>query len=205
MKKCLVRIFSILVLGALWVVHLGCASSTPTRFYSLSAPDPTGPEMKSSTGDRCVSLGIGPIGIPDYLDQPRIVSRGSSNQLTLAEFDRWAARLSIELARVIARNLSTQLCTETIVFFPWRGGIPINYRIEMEIIRMDGSLGGNATLEAWWMVLSGDAKEMVLNKRSTFTEAVSGSGYDSLVSAHSRTVSLLSREIAETIKTISNK
>ncbi|HBZ57318.1 MAG TPA: hypothetical protein DEO88_18100 [Syntrophobacteraceae bacterium] len=50
------------------------------------------------------------------------------------------------------------------------------------------------------MVLSGDGKKMVFSKKSTFTEAVAGKDYNSLVSAQSRTVGLLSGEIAETIK-----
>jgi len=72
----------------------------------------------------------------------------------------------------------------------------------MEVLRLDGSLGGDVTLEAWWMVLSGDGKKMRLNKKSTFTEAAAGKDYNSLVSAESRAVGLLSSEIAEAIKTL---
>ena len=202
MKNGLIRILAILMLGALWVVHSGCASSPPTRFYALSPSATTVPEMKPSADDGCLSFGIGPIKIPDYLDQPKIVTREGSNELTLAEFDRWAERLKDNLTRVLAKNLSTLLCTKTIVLFPWRGGIPIDYRIEMEVLRLDGSLGGDVSLEAWWMVLSGDGKKMVFSKKSTFTEAVAGKDYNSLVSAQSRTVGLLSSEIAEAIKTL---
>ena len=202
MKSSLIRILAILMLGASWVVHSGCASSPPTRFYALSPSSTTVPEIKPSADDGCLSFGIGPIKIPDYLDQPQIVTRGVPNELTLAEFDRWAERLKDNLTRVLAKNLSTQLCSKTIVLFPWRGGIPIDYRIEMEVLRLDGSLGGDASLEAWWMVLSGDGKKMVLSKKSTFTEAVGGKDYNSLVSAQSRTVGLLSNEIAQAIKTL---
>ena len=200
MKNGLSRIMAILMLGALWVVHSGCASSPPTRFYALSPSSTTVPEIKPSADDGCLSFGIGPIKIPDYLDQPQIVTRGVPNELTLAEFDRWAERLKDNLTRVLAKNLSTQLCTKTIVLFPWRGGIPFDYRIEMEVLRLDGSLGGDVSLEAWWMVLSGDGKKMVLNKKSTFTEAVAGKDYNSLVSAESRNLGVLSREIAEAIQ-----
>ena len=41
----------------------------------------------------------------------------------------------------------------------------------MEVLRLDGSLGGNVSLEAWWMVLSGDGKRMLFAKKSNFTEA----------------------------------
>jgi uncharacterized protein len=202
MKNGLIRILAIITLGVVLAIHFGCASSPPSRFYLLSSVDTAPPGMKPSAEEPCISLGIGPVKMPDYLEQTKIVTRGEGNQLTLAEFDRWAELLKDNLTRVLAKNLSTLLCTKTIVLFPWRGGTPIDYRIEMEVLRLDGSLGGNVTLEAWWMVLSGDGKKMVFSKKSTFTEAVTGKDYNSLVSAQSRTVGLLSSEIAQAIKTL---
>jgi len=37
-------------------------------------------------------------------------------------------------------------------------------RIEMGVLRLDGSLGGNVFLEASWMVFSEDGKEMLFFK-----------------------------------------
>ena len=202
MKNRLFYTLVILILGALWVGHSGCASSPASRFYLLSSLDTSSPEMKPSADERCLSLGIGPINIPDYLDQPSIVTRGDPNEIALAEFDRWAERLKDNLSRVLAKNLSTQLCTKTIAFYPWRGVIPVDYRIEMEVLRLDGSLGGNVSLETWWMVLSGDGKRMLLAKKSSFNEVVGGQDYKSLVSAQSRALGHLSREIAEAIQTL---
>ena len=202
MKNGLIRILAIIMLGALWLVHSGCASSPSARFYTLSPSTATGPEIKPSTDPGCLSLGIGPIKIPDYLDQPQIVTRMTPHEIKMADYDRWAERLKDNFTRVLVKNLSNLLCTKTILLFPWRGGAPVDYRVEMEVLRLDGGLGGEATLEAWWMVLSGDGKKMVFNKKSTFTEAVAGKDYNSLVSAQSRTVGLLSNEIAQAIKTL---
>ena len=202
MKNGFIRILAIIMLGALWMVHSGCASSPPTRFYALSPSATTVQEIKPSADDGCLSFGIGPIKIPNYLNQPKIVTWKGSNELTGAEFDNWAERLEDNLTRVLAKDLSNLVCTKTIVLFPWRGKIALDYRIEMEVLRLDGSLGGDVTLEAWWMVLSGDGKKMRLNKKSTFTEAAAGKDYNSLVSAESRAVGLLSSEIAEAIKTL---
>lgn len=200
MKRCLFRMVVILILGALWVVHSGCASSPPARFYVLDSPAATGPEMKRSADEGCLSIGIGPIKIPGYLDQPQIVTRIGPDEIKLAEFDRWAEPFKDNFTRVLAKDLSNLLCTKAIVVFPWRGGIPIDYRVEMEVLRLDGSLGGDVSLEAWWMVFSGDGKKMVLTRKSTFTEATDGKDYRSLVSAQSRAVAKLSQEIAKTIQ-----
>jgi uncharacterized protein len=206
MKKGLIRTLAILImLGALWVVHSGCATSPPARFYTLSPSVQTVAGAKSLGEGECLSLGIGPIRIPYYLDQPKIVTREAPHEIRLAEFDLWADLLKDNLTRVLAKNLSALLCAKTIVIYPWRKEIPIDYRIEMQVLRLEGGLGGDVSLEAWWMILSGDGKKMLSNKTSIFTEAVGGKDYASLVSAKSRTVGLLSKEIAEAINMISKK
>ena len=201
MKSRLFLILIILILGVLLAVLSGCATSSPARFYLLSSLDTTSPEMKPPADERCFSIGIGPIRIPDYLDRPQIVTRGAAGEIALAEFDRWGEPVKYNLIRVLAKNLSILLCTNTIAFFPWRGGIPIDYRIEMDVLRMEGNLGGDVSLEAWWTVLSGDGKRMLLAKKSNFTEPTGGQDYQALVSAQSRNLEALSRDIAEGIKT----
>ena len=97
-------------------------------------------------------------------------------------------------------NLSTFLCAKTVVVFPWRGKIPIDYRIEMDVLRFDGTLVGNVSLEAWWRLFSGDGKTMLISRKLTFNELAGGGDYKSLVSAQSRILEKLSREIAEAIR-----
>lgn len=159
-------------------------------------------EGKPSASDRCVLIGIGPIEIPDYLYQLKIATRITPNEIKFAEFDRWAEPLKDNLTRVFAQNLSSLVCTKEISFFPWRGGIPMDYWVEMKIIRFDGKPGDQVVLDAWWRLLSGDGKTMLQSKRSSFSEPVGGGDYKSLVLAHSQALGALSRDIAEAIKTI---
>jgi uncharacterized lipoprotein YmbA len=202
MKNGLFRSWVVIILSMLWLVLSGCASSPKPRFYLLTSLETTSSEVKPLGEERCFSIGLGPIEISDYLDRPQIVTRRASIELTLAEFDRWGEPLKDNLKRVLAKNLSILLCTKAVAMFPWRGGIPFDYRIEMEVLRLDGSLGGNVSLEAWWKVFSGDGKKMLASKKSIITEAVGGQDYRSLVEAESRALGTLSREIAEVIKTL---
>jgi uncharacterized lipoprotein YmbA len=89
--------------------------------------------------------------------------------------------------------------------FPWKGGAPLDYRIEMRVLRLDGSLGGNVFLEASWMVFSGDGKKMLFFKESNLTEATGGKDYNSLVVAQSRALRHLSDEIAEALRNLSKE
>ena len=202
MRSGLFHLLGVIILGVFGVILSGCGTSPATRFYLLSSIEVPDSERKPLTDEPCFSIGIGPINIPDYLDQSRIVIREAPNEVTLGEFDHWAEHLNDNFTRVLAKNLSILLCTKTVVVFPWRGVVPIDYRIEMDLLRLDGNLGGNVSLEAWWIVFRGDGKKMLLAKKSILKEAVGGSDYKSLVSAESRALGQLSREIAEAIKTL---
>lgn len=199
MGKCLFRLGIIIVLSALWAAQFRCMSSPSSRFYVLGSLSTKGPEVSPPAEAGCLSIGIGPIKMPAYLDQRQIVTRSSASELQLAEFDRWAEPLKENFTRVLSQNLSTQLCTKTVVVFPWRGTIPTDYNIQIDVDRFDGALGGNVSLEAWWMVFSGNSKRLLWSKKSSFTEPVGGKDYESLVSAQSRSLASLSREIAEAI------
>jgi uncharacterized lipoprotein YmbA len=205
MKSRLWHVMGVLILGVSLVVFSGCASTPHPRFYTLSSLDTGNPEAKPSADSRCLSIGVGPIGIPDYLDRPQIVTRTTPNVVSLAEFDRWSEPLKDNITRVLEKNLSQSLCAKTIFIFPWKGGAPLDYRIELQVLRLDGALGGNVFLEVWWMIYSGDGKKMLLSKKSMLTEATGGKDYQSFVGAQSQALLRLSNEIAEAVRKLSKE
>jgi uncharacterized lipoprotein YmbA len=70
---------------------------------------------------------------------------------------------------------------------------------------MDGNVGGNASLVARWAIFRGNDRKMLLTRQSSFNRLLSSEGYKALVSAQSRTIADLSRDIAVGIKMISEK
>src|SRR5512145_2636751 len=92
----LLAIAAVCVLAALAV---GCASTPPSRFYTLSA---TSAATKTSSE---LSVAVGPVSVPAVVDRPQIVVSLGPNQVRLEEFDRWALPLQINIARVVAENL----------------------------------------------------------------------------------------------------
>jgi uncharacterized lipoprotein YmbA len=156
-------------------------------------------------GERCFAIGIDPVKIPEYLNQPEIVTRLTQNELRLDEFAKWAEPLEDNISQALAENLSSLLCTRSIAIFPWRGGTSIDYRIDVDVIQMDGTLGESALLEVFWSIADGaDRKKPVLvAKRSTYKEPTAGGDYGTFVLAQSRNLASLSREIAKTILVLS--
>jgi hypothetical protein len=184
------------------LMHLaGCTSSAPTRFYVLSPLASSKLESQIPKDEGCITIGIGPVELPAYLDRPQIVTRVSENELNLAEFNKWAEPLKDNFTRVLIENLSTLLCADAISIFPWKGPTPIDYQVEITVIRMDGNVGGNASLVTHWAIFREKDRKMLLIRQSSFSRILNSQGYQALVSAQSGAIADLSREIAEAIKT----
>ena len=85
-----------------------------------------------------LTIGVGPIRFPDYLDRPGIVTRSSGNTIEIAEFDLWAGSLKDDFMRILAENLSILLGTEKMFFIRISGTFPRfqNWR-EFEPLRGD--------------------------------------------------------------------
>ncbi len=175
---------------------IGCSSSVSSRYYLLN---PISTEGKIVSEDSCPTIGVGPVKLPDYVNRTQIVSRARGNELTLSYLDLWGEPLTESVPRMIGENLSRLLCTKEIVFFPWRPSRLTDIRVEVEVLAMDGTLGGNVSLDAWWSVASG--KNRIVRK-ATYTQAAAGQGYDGLVQAHSLALGSLSRDIAAAITQI---
>jgi uncharacterized lipoprotein YmbA len=188
------------VLGFLAALPLGCASSPPTRFFVLSS-GPNFEKTGTREGERCFAIGIGPVKIPEYLNQPEIVTRIAQNEVRVDEFAKWADSLEDNISRALAENLSSLLCIRSIAIFPWGRQTLIDYRIDVHVIQMDGMLGEDASLDVSWSIADGPdrRKPPLVTKRSTYKVSTRGGDYGAFVSAQSLNLASLSREIAEAI------
>lgn len=184
----------------LLILPVGCTSSIPSRFYLLSPLINGSSGVQRSAGTPCVSIGIGPVSLPEYTNRPQIVTRTSQNELSLAQFDLWAEPLPDTFLRVIAENLTQLLCTKRIYLFPWKASIKPDYIVEAEVTEMNGDLGTKAFLKVQWTIWGiGEGRELV-QRRSTYSEPVRDRTYNGLVQAYSSMVGQLSRDIAEGIE-----
>jgi hypothetical protein len=186
------------LLVALGMMIGGCATSAPTKFYVLNGAVGAG-----SPGGECVSLGIGPVDIPGYLDRPQIVTRPSPYEVHPSEFEQWGEPLAQGFARVLGDNLARQLCVRSMDYYPFRPSAAVDYQVSVQVKRFEGQLGGNAELIAHWTVFREDGKKVIKEKVSGFTEPVAESGYEGLVAAQSKVLQKLGVEIAAEIKAIS--
>ena len=116
-------------------------------------------------------------------------------RLNLGEFNHWAAPLKESVLRVLAENLSALIPTDRVLTFPWPRPATIDDQIIIDLIRFDGTLGGEVVLLARWRILDKDGKERLM-KRSHYHTASGTQDYEAMVNAMSRMLESLSREIA---------
>lgn len=178
---------------------LGCGTSQPTHFYLLRAMSPDSDAGLSETKASSLSLGLGPISLPKYLDRPQIVTRISPHELDLAEFHKWAEPLKDNLVSVLHGNLSLLLSTNRIVEYPWNRSTLPDYQLSLEVMQFDGTKNQEVSLSVRWRLVNDDGKRVLQAKTSQFSEIIQGSDYEDLVEAMSRMLALLSREIADAL------
>ena len=195
------RLIVFLVLCAISTIALsGCSTpAVPTRLYVLTPLTQVEPASRApGVGD--VTIGVGPVEVPQYVNRPEIVTGRDSPVLQSAALAEWAEPLRDGFTRVLAENLSLLLATERVAIFPWQSGV-LEYQVVVHVIQFLGQPGGDVALVAFWSLLGKQGQE-VLSKKSSFREPTGGQDYEALAAAMSRTVAALSRAIAVAISAL---
>ena len=75
----------------------------------------------------------------------------------------------------------------------------LEFRVEIDVPRFDGRLGGDALLSARWTLYGRDENALV-TKVSIIREPSGGEGYDKLIAAQNRALQALSQEIVDAVQ-----
>ena len=110
----------------------GCGGgSSSVNFYTLNPLSGIQAGANTPATDQMLSIDVGPVGIPEILDRPQIVTRSGPNKLNVDEFHRWAGRMNESLAGVLAQNISLLLATDQVAVYPWPTDFKPRYKIEL--------------------------------------------------------------------------
>ena len=187
---------------ALSIIALSRCSTpaSPTRLYVLTPLTQVEP-VSQTFGGRDVTIGVGPVELPQYVNRSAIVTGHTSPVLQSAALAEWAEPLRDGFTRVLAENLSLLLATERVAILPWQSGAP-TYQVVVNVIQFLGQPGGDVSLVALWSLLGPQGHEVLVSKKSSLREPTGGQDYEALAAAMSRTVAALSRDIATAISTL---
>lgn len=194
--------FLLLILALTALTALGAcrgATSPAVRFYTLSPVfDGTQASNPMSQGDS-PTIGVGPLLIPREIDRPNIVTRTAQGEMHIDEFHRWAGTMEDSILGLLTQDIALELNSELVVAHPWTNFIDPDYRVPITIMRLDGELGGEVTLEATWGVTPRDQRRAAVVHRSSIKQATTGTTYADLVAAHDRALSTLAKTIVAEI------
>jgi uncharacterized lipoprotein YmbA len=179
----------------LWLA--ACAApSQPARFYRLqsSAPPMTMPQAQVPAQSLPL-VGVGPVRLATYLDQPRIVERAGPHRLRLHEFDRWAGTLQENIAQVVSETIQRKLVMAQVVAYPWHSSLRPAYEVTLSIERFERD-GERLVLDARWTLVAQPQGLVVGLGQRQFETPVAGKDMEATVSAASAALELLGHGIA---------
>jgi len=181
------------------IMTYGCARTPQARFYILQPQPSAVDQSQPSVSVNDMIIGVGPVELPEYLDRPQMVTRISSSELHLSEFNRWAESLEKNFSSVLAENLSVLLSTDKVLVYPWIGSIEVKRQVRVNVLQFDGVPGGKILLKVLWGVKDEDGKYLFSIKKSSFSTPA-GKGYPEMIEAMNRVLGDFSREVAKEIK-----
>jgi len=181
----------------------GAGTQQKTRYYVLSSMQSEATTVQPIGNLPDIGIGVGPIRMPMYLERSDIVTRGSQNEVDIADFAQWAGPLQENFSRVLAENLSVLLATDKVSVFPFSRRDMTDYNVTVYVTRFDGMPGDKAYLRARWAILDNRRKASFFEKHTVASHPTISDTTEALIAAKSNTVADLSREIAQAIIAVS--
>jgi len=179
----------------------GCGSrSNPSSFYLL-ASIPESESIKTET-DRAISLSVGPVRMPAYLDRKQLVIRSGSNALVIREYSRWGEPLQENFQRVLIENLSLLLATPKVYGYDRPGIKETDLQLVIDVSRFDVSKNGRGILIAFWSVNNGQGDRLLRDKVTLTTKSRSMDAAD-IAGTLNALLTDFSTHIAAGIRTLS--
>lgn len=206
------RSCSIFVIGLMLCSMLGACSigqpTKPSAFYVLTPQanmnqDATADCLASASSTQKADInkviGVGPIKIPNYIDRPQMVLRsGQDVRITLDEFNRWGEPLADNIPRIVTDMVALHAGPNVAVLqYPSASNRHAHMWITMNINRLDGALGEDATIDTWWSITSRDG-DLLHTGRYRNTIAV-GESHADLAKAESMLLWLATKSAMEHI------
>lgn len=177
----------------------GCSSSGPkTEYYSLF---PSANMNVFALSDKNISIGAGPVELPEYVEHPGIVSVSTSNRVIVSGYNAWAGDLNENIARVFATNLSKDLDIDQVWAFPWDNRIKPDYQIRLVFEDFSGVKGGEVQVLVRWTLLNKTGNKSLLAGKEKIQKTTQSGSYNDYVAALNEALNELSQQLAGTIST----
>jgi len=168
----------------------------PTRFAVLATVDdlPDAPPMGSAASG--LTLGVGPIELPEYLQRMEIQTRTEGTRLLPSPTDRWGEPLDRGVERVLTTDLARALGAERVVVHPWYATERPDVQVRIAFTRFEREAPGQVVLHARWSIRRLGSDAPAVERETNLRRPVAQTDGASTALALSQALVDLSREIA---------
>jgi len=171
-----------------------------TSAFFLLSPAPPPPAASAPVS---LTLGLGPIVLPGYLDRAQMVVRISDNQIALSDADRWAEPLAANLQRTLEENLATLLPGASFVAYPWYASRAPDHAVAVTFRRFEADSVGAVILDATWEVTTDGSRAD--GRATRIEEPAATPDRAAAVAAQSRALGRLAQEIAAAVRSAAGR
>lgn len=198
-------LYSVLLTGCMMVKGAGpapryfglIAGEENARAGEIVKPGEAVPRVIEKEEGR-VSVIIGPVQIPAYLDRPQIVRIARGNRLQVSERNRWAEPLAEAIERVVAMDISRAAHGQFAVRSfslntPLEGGD--GYRILINIYAFEQRQNGDVILDLLWRLTSVKQNRQILERHENLVAYAKNESFEETV----KVMNLLLRRLSEDI------
>lgn len=184
--------FRFFLCGALLGLLTACGGGGAS-YYRLDATAPA-----TSGGGSGLSVAVGPVSLPGYIDRSEIVFASGTNEFQIPADALWIGSLRDNISRAVAADLGRLLGSGNV-----RSGseprFNPRYRVALDIRRFHGISGQGAILDLSWSIQGGSG-EILSRHSAVFREQIVGDGYGPLVTAQSRLLEQCATAIAASLR-----
>ena len=176
----------------------GCARTSPARFYALQSTvvPATAHEEKNFV------LAVGPMSVATHLDRPQMATRVGPNELRFDNYHRWAEPLKDSIPTVLCDDLRAALPGVRLVQYPGSETLAFDWRVMVQVIRLDATPSGEATLRAGWTIVAQGKETQEAGAMFEKSVPVEKNDYASVAAAESKLLALLAEDIAAAVRTL---
>ncbi|MCT4534664.1 membrane integrity-associated transporter subunit PqiC [Halodesulfovibrio sp.] len=196
------QLTGLILLAGFCMMLTGCGKgSPPSSYYILTSSS----QMTSAIQPiEDISVGVGPVSIPGYLDRSQIVTTTGSNSITIHEYQRWGNSFKAQVEETLAENISILLQTPQVTVFPWERALRPKYQVFLTIRKFEGEATGNVTLDAIWQIANVRTDKSLLTRRFMQSFPVAGNNMSAYVQTQSNALDALSKEIVKGLEAVAH-
>jgi len=176
------------------LVLLTACGGAGENYYRLNATA----AASAGGSDSGLSVAIGPVSLPSYIDRAEIVFASGPNEFQIPTNALWAGSLRDNISRTVAADLGRALSSRE-VRSDLEPGFKPRYRVALDIRQFHGISGQEAILDLTWRIRSGTSEETISRHSGSFHESIIGDGYAPLVAAESRLLEQCAHAIAKSL------